>query len=80
VFLTRDFHHRSVVCNVASGIKNRTWWAKNSGCGPTRSRLASGPAASSSRVWCRSAQVTWYTDDEARDGVITVECGTSAAG
>jgi 4,5-dihydroxyphthalate decarboxylase len=21
VFLTRDFHHRSVVCNVASGIK-----------------------------------------------------------
>ena len=48
VFLTRDFHHRSVVCNVASGKEPKDLIGKNWG-EPTRSQLASGPAASSSR-------------------------------
>jgi 4,5-dihydroxyphthalate decarboxylase len=66
VFLTRDFHHRSVVCNVASGIKEpRDLIGKTFGV--RAYTVTTG-------VWTRGileseygvdpAQVTWYTDDE----------------
>ena len=66
VFLTRDFHHRSVVCNIASGIKGpRDLRGKKFGV--RAYTVTTG-------VWTRGmlqseygvdpAQVTWYTDDE----------------
>ena len=66
VFLTRDFHHRSVVCNVASGIKDpRDLVGKKFGV--RAYTVTTG-------VWTRGileseygvdpTQVTWYTDDE----------------
>ena len=66
VFLTRDFHHRSVVCNVASGIKEpQDLIGKKFGV--RAYTVTTG-------VWTRGileseydvdpAQVTWYTDDE----------------
>jgi 4,5-dihydroxyphthalate decarboxylase len=66
VFLTRDFHHRSVVCNVASGIKEpRDLVGKKFGV--RAYTVTTG-------VWTRGileseygvdpGQVTWYTDDE----------------
>ena len=66
VFLTRDFHHRSVVCNVASGIKEpKDLIGKKFGV--RAYTVTTG-------VWTRGileseygvdpAQVTWYTDDE----------------
>jgi 4,5-dihydroxyphthalate decarboxylase len=66
VFLTRDFHHRSVVCNVASGIKGpRDLVGKKFGV--RAYTVTTG-------VWTRGIleseygvdpdQVTWYTDDE----------------
>jgi 4,5-dihydroxyphthalate decarboxylase len=66
VFLTRDFHHRSVVCNVASGIKEpKDLLGKKFGV--RAYTVTTG-------VWTRGileseydvdpAGVTWYTDDE----------------
>jgi 4,5-dihydroxyphthalate decarboxylase len=66
VFLTRDFHHRSVVCNVASGIKEpKDLLGKKFGV--RAYTVTTG-------VWTRGileseydvdpAKVTWYTDDE----------------
>jgi 4,5-dihydroxyphthalate decarboxylase len=66
VFLTRDFHHRSVVCNVASGIKDpKDLIGKKFGV--RAYTVTTG-------VWTRGileseygvdpAQVIWYTDDE----------------
>jgi 4,5-dihydroxyphthalate decarboxylase len=66
VFLTRDFHHRSVVCNMASGIKEpQDLLGKTFGV--RAYTVTTG-------VWTRGileseydvdpAQVTWYTDDE----------------
>jgi 4,5-dihydroxyphthalate decarboxylase len=66
VFLTRDFHHRSVVCNVASGIKEpQDLLGKTFGV--RAYTVTTG-------VWTRGileseygvdpAGVTWYTDDE----------------
>jgi 4,5-dihydroxyphthalate decarboxylase len=66
VFLTRDFHHRSVVCNVASGIKEpRDLIGK---------KLGVRAYTVTTGVWARGIleseygvdpiQVTWYTDDE----------------
>jgi 4,5-dihydroxyphthalate decarboxylase len=66
VFLTRDFHHRSVVCNVASGIKEpKDLMGKTFGV--RAYTVTTG-------VWTRGileseydvdpAKVTWYTDDE----------------
>jgi 4,5-dihydroxyphthalate decarboxylase len=66
VFLTRDFHHRSVVCNVASGIQEpKDLIGKKFGV--RAYTVTTG-------VWTRGileseygvdpAQVTWYTDDE----------------
>jgi 4,5-dihydroxyphthalate decarboxylase len=66
VFLTRDFHHRSVVCNVASGIKEpKDLQGKKFGV--RAYTVTTG-------VWTRGileseydvdpAKVTWYTDDE----------------
>ncbi|MGH8055749.1 MAG: hypothetical protein ACREOH_00730, partial [Candidatus Entotheonellia bacterium] len=66
VFLTRDFHHRSVVCNVASGIK-----APQDLLGK---KFGVRAYTVTTGVWTRGmleseygvdpAQVTWYTDDE----------------
>jgi len=66
VFLTRDFHHHSVVCNVASGIKEPTDLV-----GKTFRVQA---YTVTTGVWTRGileseygvdpAGVTWYTDDE----------------
>jgi 4,5-dihydroxyphthalate decarboxylase len=66
VFLTRDFHHRSVVCNVASGIKEPQD-LRGKKFGVRAYTVTTG-------VWTRGileseygvdpAQVTWYTDDE----------------
>jgi len=66
VFLTRDFHHRSVVCNVASGIK-KPQDLRGKTFGVRAYTVTTG-------VWTRGilqseygldpAQVTWYTDDE----------------
>ena len=66
VFLTRDFHHHSVPCNAASGIKEpRDLVGKKFGV--RAYTVTTG-------VWTRGilqseydvdpAQVTWYTDDE----------------
>jgi 4,5-dihydroxyphthalate decarboxylase len=66
VFLSRDFHHRSVVCNVASGIQEpKDLIGKKFGV--RAYTVTTG-------VWARGileseygvdpAQVTWYTDDE----------------
>jgi 4,5-dihydroxyphthalate decarboxylase len=66
VFLTRGFHHRSVVCNAGSGIKEpRDLIGKKFGV--RAYTVTTG-------VWARGileseygvdpAQVTWYTDDE----------------
>src|SRR5262249_38060248 len=66
VFLTRDFHHRSVVCNVTSGIKEpKDLIGKKFGV--RAYTVTTG-------VWTRGileseygvdpARVTWYTDDE----------------
>jgi 4,5-dihydroxyphthalate decarboxylase len=66
VFLTRDFHHRSVICNVASGIKEpKDLVGKKFGV--RAYTVTTG-------VWTRGileaeydvdpAEVTWYTDDE----------------
>jgi 4,5-dihydroxyphthalate decarboxylase len=66
VFLTRDFHHHSVVCNIASGIKGpRDLRGKKFGV--RAYTVTTG-------VWTRGvleseygvdpSQVTWYTDDE----------------
>jgi 4,5-dihydroxyphthalate decarboxylase len=66
VFLTRDFHHRSVVCNVAAGIKApRDLVGKKFGV--RAYTVTTG-------VWTRGileseyavdpATITWYTDDE----------------
>jgi 4,5-dihydroxyphthalate decarboxylase len=66
VFLTRDFHHRSIVCNVASGIKEpKDLQGKKFGV--RAYTVTTG-------VWTRGileseydvdpAKVTWYTDDE----------------
>jgi 4,5-dihydroxyphthalate decarboxylase len=66
VFLTRDFHHRSVVCNVASGVKEpQDLLGKTFGV--RAYTVTTG-------VWTRGileseydvdpAKVTWYTDDE----------------
>jgi 4,5-dihydroxyphthalate decarboxylase len=66
VFLTRDFHHRSVVCNAASGIQEpRDLLGKTFGV--RAYTVTTG-------VWTRGileseydvdpAQVAWYTDDE----------------
>jgi 4,5-dihydroxyphthalate decarboxylase len=66
VFLTRDFHHRSVVCHAASGIKEpRDLHGKTFGVRAytvttgvwTRGILASEYAVDPARI-------TWYTDDE----------------
>jgi 4,5-dihydroxyphthalate decarboxylase len=66
VFLTRDFHHHSVVCNVASGIK-KPEDLRGKTFGVRAYTVTTG-------VWTRGilqseygvdpAQVTWYTDDE----------------
>jgi 4,5-dihydroxyphthalate decarboxylase len=66
VFLTRDFHHRSIVCNMASGIKEPRDLAGKS-FGVRAYTVTTG-------VWVRGilqseydldpARVTWYTDDE----------------
>jgi 4,5-dihydroxyphthalate decarboxylase len=66
VFLTRDFHHRSVVCNVASGIKEPQD-LQGKKFGVRAYTVTTG-------VWTRGileseydvdpAKVTWYTDDE----------------
>jgi 4,5-dihydroxyphthalate decarboxylase len=66
VFLTRDFHHRSVVCNVASGIK-KPQDLRGKKFGVRAYTVTTG-------VWTRGmlqseygldpAQVIWYTDDE----------------
>jgi 4,5-dihydroxyphthalate decarboxylase len=66
VFLTRDFHHHSVVCNAASGIR-----APQDLVGKTFGVRA---YTVTTGVWSRGileseygvepAQVTWYTDDE----------------
>jgi len=66
VFLTRDFHHRSVVCNVASGIKEPQDLVGKK-FGVRAYTVTTG-------VWTRGileseygvdpAQVTSYTDDE----------------
>jgi 4,5-dihydroxyphthalate decarboxylase len=66
VFLTRDFHHRSVVCNVASGIKEPQDLVGKK-FGVRAYTVTTG-------VWTRGvleseygvdpARVTWYTDDE----------------
>jgi 4,5-dihydroxyphthalate decarboxylase len=66
VFLTRDFHHRSVVCDVASGIKEpKDLLGKKFGV--RAYTVTTG-------VWTRGileseydvdpAKVSWYTDDE----------------
>jgi 4,5-dihydroxyphthalate decarboxylase len=66
VFLTRDFHHRSVVCNVASGIKEpRDLLGKKFGVRAytvTTGVWSRGILASEYAV--DPATVTWYTDDE----------------
>src|SRR5207342_1252859 len=66
VFLTRDFHHRSVVCNVASGIKEPGDLVGKK-FGVRAYTVTTG-------VWARGilqseydvdpARLTWYTDDE----------------
>jgi 4,5-dihydroxyphthalate decarboxylase len=66
VFLTRDFHHRSVVCNVASGIAEPKDLAGKT-FGVRAYTVTTG-------VWTRGmleseygldpARVTWFTDDE----------------
>jgi len=66
VSLTRDFHHRSVVCNVASGI-NAPKDLMGKKFGVRAYTVTTG-------VWTRGileseydvdpARVTWYTDDE----------------
>jgi 4,5-dihydroxyphthalate decarboxylase len=66
VFLTRDFHHRSVVCNVASGIKE-PHDLRGKTFGVRAYTVTTG-------VWTRGileseygvdpAKITWYTDDE----------------
>jgi 4,5-dihydroxyphthalate decarboxylase len=66
VFLSRDFHHRSVICNVASGIKEPQDLVGKT-FGVRAYTVTTG-------VWTRGileseygvdpAQVTWYTDDE----------------
>jgi 4,5-dihydroxyphthalate decarboxylase len=66
VFPTRDFHHRSVMCNVASGIK-KPEELRGKKFGVRAYTVTTG-------VWTRGmlqseygvdpAQVTWYTDDE----------------
>src|ERR687891_2521490 len=66
VFLTRDFHHRSVMCNVASGIK-KPEELRGKKFGVRAYTVTTG-------VWTRGileseydvdpARVTWYTDDE----------------
>jgi 4,5-dihydroxyphthalate decarboxylase len=66
VFLTRDFHHHSIVCNVASGIKEPKDLAGKT-FGVRAYTVTTG-------VWTRGmleseygvdpARVTWYTDDE----------------
>ena len=66
VFLTRDFHHHSVVCNVASGIKEPKDLVGKT-FGVRAYTVTTG-------VWTRGilqseygvdpARVTWYTDDE----------------
>jgi 4,5-dihydroxyphthalate decarboxylase len=66
VFLTRDFHHRSVVCNVASGITEpRDLMGKKFGVRAytvTTGVWTRGVLASEYDV--DPARVTWYTDDE----------------
>ena len=66
VFLTRDFHHHSVVCNLASGIKEPQD-LRGKKFGVRAYTVTTG-------VWTRGileseygvdpATVTWYTDDE----------------
>jgi 4,5-dihydroxyphthalate decarboxylase len=66
VFLTRDFHHHSVVCNMASGI-NEPKDLLGKKFGVRAYTVTTG-------VWTRGileseydvdpAKVTWYTDDE----------------
>lgn len=66
VFLTRDFHHRSVVCNVASGITEPKDLVGKT-FGVRAYTVTTG-------VWTRGileseygvdpARITWYTDDE----------------
>ena len=66
VFLTRDFHHRSVVCNVASGIREPKDLVGKT-FGVRAYTVTTG-------VWTRGileseyhvdpATITWYTDDE----------------
>lgn len=66
VFLTRDFHHHSVVCNVSSGIKEPKD-LEGKKFGVRAYTVTTG-------VWTRGvleseygvdpARVTWYTDDE----------------
>jgi 4,5-dihydroxyphthalate decarboxylase len=66
VFLTRDFHHHSVVCNVASDIKEPQDLIGKT-FGVRAYTVTTG-------VWTRGmlgseygvdpSQVTWYTDDE----------------
>jgi len=66
VFLTRDFHHRSIVCNVASGITEPKHLMGKT-FGVRAYTVTTG-------VWTRGmledeydvdpARVTWYTDDE----------------
>jgi 4,5-dihydroxyphthalate decarboxylase len=66
VFLTRDFHHHSVVCNVASGIKEpQDLVGKKFGVRAytvTTGVWTRGILASEYGV--NPAKVTWYTDDE----------------
>jgi 4,5-dihydroxyphthalate decarboxylase len=66
VFLTRDFHHRSVVCNAASGIQApRDLMGKTFGVRAytvTTGVWTRGILASEYGV--DPARVTWYTDDE----------------
>src|SRR5262245_22442831 len=88
VFLTRDFHHRSIVCNVASGIK-----APRDLAGKTFGVRA---YTVTTGVWVRGileseygldpARVTWYTDDEEHvtewtppPNVVKVPAGVSLA-
>ena len=66
VFLSRDFHHRSVVCNVASGITEpQDLMGKKFGVRAytvTTGVWTRGILASEYDV--DPARVTWYTDDE----------------
>jgi 4,5-dihydroxyphthalate decarboxylase len=88
VFLTRDFHHHSILCNAASGIREpKDLMGKTFGV--RAYTVTTG-------VWARGmleseygvdpARITWYTDDEEHvtewvppPNVVTVPAGESLA-